>query len=350
MNEPNPPPESPTDTLSETEIEKLLASSTLPPNISICLGGFQTETDANEVGMLVGGFLRLFGTYLNLERLDGVTVAYDYKAALAGIQRGANCSQELAATNDRFAVGVAMAVPVLRDGKPKSHLVLDAALVGLLRDQDNPDHQLAVGLLAHEAAHVHDLLMQDRAFPGFIMQRSVGYREGILLQIANPCWNEYAACRLSARFEYGKQLEWFGETFCEFAEEAKERSNEYIRQYRRRGDLNILVPQIVAEYGGVLKYAAYLLGHLDGLGLSISKDAPKAHELVNRKTYFTTIFVRFAACLRAMWETYGHWSGLEVFGPLKEIADDLLRVGGIEIQERAQGPYVNVPFTSDTIF
>ncbi len=170
------------------------------------------------------------------------------------------------------------------------------------------------------------------------------------LQIANACWNEYAACRLSARIEYEKQLEWFEETFCKCAEEVKERANDYIRQYRRHGDLNKLVPQIVAEYGGVLKYAAYLLGHLDGLGLSISKDAPKAHELVNRKTYFTPIFVRFAACLRSMWESYGHWSGLEVFDPLKDVADTLLRAAGIEIQERAQGPYVHVPFTSDSIF
>ncbi len=148
MNEPKPPAEPLADTVSETEIEKLWASSTLPTNLSICLRGFQTETDAHEVGKLIGGFLRLFGSFLNLERLDAVTVAHDYNTALADIQRGANCSQELTATNDRFAVGVAMAVTVLRDGKPNSHMVLDAALVGLLRDQQNPDHQLAVGLFS----------------------------------------------------------------------------------------------------------------------------------------------------------------------------------------------------------
>jgi hypothetical protein len=111
-----------------------------------------------------------------------------------------------------------------------------------------------------------------------------------------------------------------------------------------------LVLQVVAEYGAVLKYAAYLLGHLDGLELSIEKDAPKANELINRKKYFTSIFEDLVACLRSVWATYGQWSGLQVFDPLKDVADKLLRVGGIEIEERPDGgAHVNVPFRPETM-
>lgn len=41
-----------------------------------------------------------------------------------------------------------------------------------------------------------------------------------------------------------------------------------------------------------------------------------------------------------MWASYRQWSGLEVFDPLKEVADKLLRAGGIEIENHASGdPY-----------
>jgi hypothetical protein len=80
------------------------------------------------------------------------------------------------------------------------------------------------------------------------------------------------------------------------------------------------------------------------------KDAPKAADLVMRKTFFTATFESLAACLRSMWETYGQWTGFEVFDSLKDVAEELLRVGGIEIQPRPEGQfYVNVPFTLETM-
>ncbi len=348
VNEQDTPAQPPADALSDAEIERLLAASTLPTNYSMHLLGFQTKEDAEKLAGVVGAFLRLFGTFLNLERLDAITVAYDYDTALKEVDRGTTC-QELTATNDTFARGVAMTVRVLHESQVKCHIVAAAGLMNSLQEPNDPDYKLAIGILAHEAAHVHDLLMQDRAYPGVLLRRATGYREGILLQIAQACWDEYAACRLAARFEYEKQLGWFEDTFCSFTEDVRERSNANIREYRQHADLSKLVPQIVGEYGVVLKYAAYLLGQLDGLGLSFSTDAPKAFELVNRMKYFTAIFEELVACLKAMWATYGKWTGLQVFEPLKDVADKLLRVGGIEIEERAQGPYVNVPFSLETM-
>jgi len=157
------------------------------------------------------------------------------------------------------------------------------------------------------------------------------------------------ACRLSAEFEHKDQLKWFEDTFCSFAEAARARANEHIRQYRRHGDLTRLVPQVVTEYGGLLKYGAYLLGHLDGLGLSVDKDATRAKELFNREKHIASAFDGLAGCVRSMWAGYETWLGLQVFNPLCELADKILRDGGIEIEERTEGPYVVVPFSWETI-
>jgi len=191
MNELTPQPNHGSNELSEERITKLLASSTVPSNLPICLRGFESEEQANEVGRAVGSFLQLFGTVLNLGKLNGVTVAYDYDAALSTVETGTVKPNQLRATNDSFARGVAMAIRVLRDGQVKCHIVVAAGLMSSLRDPNDPAHGLAVGLLAHEAGHVHDLLIQDCAFPGVLLRPSTGYREGILLQIAQASWDEY---------------------------------------------------------------------------------------------------------------------------------------------------------------
>lgn len=42
--------------------------------------------------------------------------------------------------------------------------------------------------------------------------------------------------------------------------------------------------------------------------------------------------------------------GLDVYEPLKRLADDLLKLGGIDIQPRAdETVYVAIPFSAETI-
>jgi hypothetical protein len=346
VDESNLQPDGSTDELTPERISELMTSSTLPANLSICLRGFEDKDQANVFGQSVGCFLKLFGTVLNLDRLEGVTVARDYDAALASIDSGTGTQTQSTATNDTFARGVAMAVRVLRQGQVKCHIVVAASLMTSLLDPVDAAHSLAVGLLAHEAAHVHDLHMQERAFPGVLLRPRAGYREHILLQIAHACWDEYAACRLSARFQHPEQLDWYQDTFCSFADGARDRADRQIHRYRRHGNVAQLVQEVLTEYGGLFKYAAYLLGHLDGLQLSLDGNAPKAAELINRRKNLGRNFNKLSTCLKSMWATYESWPGFQVFDSLCEFADDVLRQGGIEIEDRAEGAYVNVPFTS----
>ena len=83
------------------DIHELLRTSTTP-DVRISLRGFSSEAGAKEMGEIVGIWLRILGACLNLERLEGVTVAYDYDAALAEIDRGISVRNPLAATRDEI--------------------------------------------------------------------------------------------------------------------------------------------------------------------------------------------------------------------------------------------------------
>ena len=335
--------------LSNAEIDELLhRPTTLPEDISACMRKFPSEEEAKDVGNTVWGFLRIFGMTLNLEKLEGVTIAYDYEQALADLPRGMETKHVLQATRDDIAVGVAMAVPVMRNGKAYSHLVANAAVVRCLVSGSDHERRLAVGILAHEAAHIHDLAMQERMLPGFYGSRIEDTREGWLLQMAHPCWGEYIACRLSAHHAHSFTAA-FEQTFYKTLERARETGNNFIKRYRIHGDIGKLMPELMQTYGDLLKYGSYLLGHIDGLAGDFTDLAPKAVETLQREGYFKPTFDRLAKTLRSMHDTYGHWTSADVFNPLKEIAEDLLNEAGIEIEPRPKGVYVNVPYTIETL-
>jgi len=327
--------------------------STLP-EIAIEMRNFATEELANSVGEAVHCWLHIAGKLLDLKSLIQVIVAYNYNEALAGIDQGAPVSKPLTATDDGIGVGVAMTPRVLRDGEPKSIMVLNANYLSVFAPNDHPDINVArkemAYTLVHECGHVHDLGVQAASMPGVILQTALSYRDKFLFYIASGCWEEYIACRLSAFAGTESTLRQFEETFCNSVERAKGRADAAIRQYRMHRDLARVVQEVVEEYKKTLVYASYMLGHIDGLGLSLDVNAPKAMSALGRQPPFRPFVTKLHDELRAMHETYGGWKGLEVFEPLKRLSEELLKLGGIYIQDRPDGAgRVDIPFRAETI-
>src|ERR1700728_2515316 len=93
---------------------------TMPDACSVCVKGFPEE-DAKRLGELIWLFVRELSRIIDLEHLDGITVADDYPAALRDLDRGFEATRPLTPTTEN-ATGVAMTPAVLRDGVLKSHI------------------------------------------------------------------------------------------------------------------------------------------------------------------------------------------------------------------------------------
>lgn len=332
--------------MSESEDQEL--PKTTLPNVKVSLRGFRTEDEAMKAWNLVGANLWMLGALMNLERLDGVTVAYDYDDALAQLDRGFQATCELARTRDEFALGIAMAPAVLRDGQVRAHMFLHGRVAEWLQDESNPAHRIAVYLLAHEAAHVEDLYFRDRAMPGVLLNHRLSHEKAVMFEIADACWSEYAACRRSAFAdpEQGKDYE---DTFCETLRGARERGNQHIRDYRLHGDTDLLLSHLVREYGGLAKYASYMLGHLAGEKRSLHDGGPRAYEAVEQTGYFGPLMPVLIGALEEMWNTRASWSGLAAYDRLTKFARELLRVAGVELSTRQGMLYMDVPFNEETM-
>lgn len=324
-------------------LDEFMALPSTLPHFEVDLMGFNTEADAHGLWEWVRNYLDVFGRQMNLQKLHHLSIAYDYAGLLAKIDQGTNSGKILTATQDEFALGVAMAAPVLVDGVPRIHLALYAGTIAPLAEVDSPDHSLARYILAHECGHIHDLAMQDKTFPDVILRPHLSQREGILHGIAGACWSEYVACRLSARWSEDERTSRLESTFCAHLEGLRTRGTMALLEYQTDKNIGKLLDYLRGQYGAAMKYASYLLGHLRGLGLQLAESAPKAAALIEKKVFFKFEFERLVSCLDSMWESYGEWTGFEIFGPLQEVAEEILKVAGLTLETMPDGTlYIHV--------
>jgi hypothetical protein len=321
----------------------------IPNNYPIVLRGFESEEAAHKFADILRGLVLALSRYINLERLDGITVAYDYLVALADLDRGKPGLAPLVATSADYGTGVAMTPAVLRDGVVKSHIVFNAAVVREIENDLDKLDSKSLYLVAHECAHVHDCMVRDKAFPNTILQKSfTGWLDSIRNEISSSCWEEYAACRLSAAFASPEVSAAYEELFLGAAMDAKRRANDAIKAYRIHGNVSQVVRAVVPEYGNTLKFAAYLLGTLHGAGKTL-KDAPDATKFIAASWCEDSIH-SLDIELSTLFETYGDWPDESVFDKIAEIGEQMIADGGMTMNTISDGGmHVDLPFSFETM-
>lgn len=337
-----------------TWYDEVSARPSTLPEITISMTNFAREEDAQLLSEIIRDFLSFYGKVMNLGNLDRVWVTYDYEGTLASLERGFDTQDKLTPTNDEIGVGIAMTPAILVDERPKSVMVLNAFHMMALTQPDNeelkPYYRQMVYTLAHECGHVHDLAAKVRSFPEFWLKLRLNRYDALLFEVAEGCWSEYIASRLSAFMSPIELTGQYESTLCEQFEKGVPTARSALRQYRMHGD----VPRVLSETSYVVKkilvYASYLFGQLHGLDQSFAEAAPKAKELLQSHPEVLALLLRLESDLSLLESSYGSWESFEVFDPLKQIGLELYKAFGLEIESRGDaGIYVNIPFSEATI-
>lgn len=334
----------------EDDLEEL-PPSTVPLPLSVNVRGFTDGEIGERLGYAVAEVISVVGSYIDVSKLDGVTIACDYDQALAELDRGLEGLRPLTRSDTEEMQGVAMSPAVMRDGEVKTHLVFDAAyMVPLILDEaTDEDRAMTYGMIAHECAHVEVTAEKERNVPEARFGTPIeGYERAVMFQVAEVAWDEYAACRLSAMFNR-RQNETHAETVIASARDIRERANATIRDYRLHGDLD----RLVGEAGPILcqpmKAAAYLLGGMDAVGAEWA-DFPAVEVALANEDYLDLVNQLWSE-LRRLWDTRGEWEPtLAVFGGLEDIAAEVFYEGGLIFTSGADGScHISVPFRPGTL-
>lgn len=321
---------------------------TAPENFCISLRCFGTEEHARQFGNLVAMWVRELSRHIDLSNLDGITIAGDYNQALLDLDRGYETKHKLT-PSDEFAFGVAMTPAVIRDGKLKSHMLFNAAVLLPLEDENHEGFELALHTLAHECAHVEVTQRFDTAFPNVLLRsKAPNLHEHAREEIIKACWDEFAVTWICAPFGEDPTAG-YEETFIHVLNETRPKANRLIKAYRVHGNVEQIMVEIYGTYGVLMKFSCYHLGNMFGRGLSVD-DLPNTKAVLEGH-WFKPHFERLDAVCKSIAEDYGKWSDRSKFEALGDLADEIVREGGLSVSDfRSDGGFhVHVPFTLETM-
>jgi hypothetical protein len=289
------------------------------------------------------------GRIMDLSLLSGVTIGSDYEHALASVDLGYESSVAKGYTKTKDLVGVAKVLRVKRDGAVKAHLVFNAnTLTGLVSESEE-EWLFAANIVAHELGHVSAMAWLEESCPGTMLSEPEG--DGLFFSFqyaAHAIWEEYAACRLSALISDTENVKqrYAGVVQRDFSD-ALERARSSIKSYRRHGNVDQLVLELLGVLGNALKWTAYLAGHLDGCECdeAITDLAPSIGA-----SGFEGAVSRLIAALRSAWDTKLQWENLDDLNGIIEALSDAFETTGAHLTLNRSGPsHVAVPFTAETM-
>ncbi len=217
------------------------------------------ERIAKVLGAIVGEMSRL----MPLGHLDGITLAVDYPSALLGVDRGAPHLGVDASEPRDYGQAVAKCVRVIRGGKAKEHLVLQADLAMGLVSEDLDIRALSTHMVTNMLAQVAHVVVAEvglaQSAPGAVTPLNQHLHGSIA---GAP--SRYFAARASAFTDRGA-----GERFAELVLSSLASARTAVfaarMQYRTDGNVNALLLTALRQVTFVLDHASEWLGHRDGL-------------------------------------------------------------------------------------
>lgn len=171
-----------------------------PINFPLHFPDSADEETAQRIGAVVQVIVSAIADRIPLGRLEGVTFANDYEAALLQLDRGFGATASLQPIDEKFGVSVAMAPTVLRDGVLKTHIVMRGSFGQALASADEPSRDAAIHMFVTQLAHAGCLELVEQALPGFSLTKIENRFEAQRYACVDPAWSGYLVSRVSAAY------------------------------------------------------------------------------------------------------------------------------------------------------
>jgi hypothetical protein len=264
---------------------------------------------------------------LDLSRLLGVTVTDRLDEALAnfddgGIQNGRTLTRTMGAT-----VGVAVTPICKRNGHAYCHVFIQADDVwSMLKNGDKQSRYI----LAHELGHANDLAQKTKTIEHIVLALPGDEQmPPVIWQIADVVWNEYAACRKSAK-EHPEMLMTMYSMLDHAIEALAADVRTLITASRCGAGLQEKLDIATAAIEPILKHSGHVLGHRASLGQSSLLLPPELEQLLD-ENHLRSVYEEESAILASMWESHGAWESASIYDALLDLVRRAYGACGLEI-------------------
>lgn len=322
-------------------------------NVQITLKGLEEEF-ANEIGDAIARIVRTLAEYLDFRRMRRIIVTTDFAAELKELSSQTASGHSIMHTNEEYAVAVAKVILLPHGDECEIVPVINANIAAslVMHDPDNFDEERfnnVIHYLHHEFCHVHDDNKKIDALHDVMLRHCYGGKDIFIRPLAEVCWSEYLANRLSSATVTETVVSDMTTSFKEAVARTKSIINKEILSYRYHYDLERLM-RVFHRHGEFLvKAAAYMLGYVDGLEKPLSELSVEADKKLNG-SYFRRTWEAMHEALSGMYQIYPDgWKGLEVYDQLAATLEDYyVEMGLILSTTEGGGAYVDIPFRPET--
>jgi len=153
-----------------------------------------------------------------------VIITADFAGELANLSQRTKSGRAITHTNEEYAAAVAKVLLLPRDREIEILAVFNArVLEGILDDPKTERFQWIYHLLHHEFCHVHDDNKKLDAMPEVWLNNYYSGKDIYIGPLAETCWSEYAANRLSASTACNACITAMVDSFAEALERTKKR-------------------------------------------------------------------------------------------------------------------------------
>ncbi len=266
---------------------------------------------------------------IELQALDGVTVASDCRAAACALQDLSHGQVPLEMNPQPEVMEMARTAAVRREGDLRFHIVLRRGLALSTLSPEPEMQRLALGCIAHEAAHVEHESHLYRMFPdSYGKPLECGNRSRQTFLKAMDVWSQYAACRSSAMFR-PEAVEEFEGILCRAIEDSFAAAREQIKAHgERRGAVDVF-REIQQIFGDVFICAGYLLGHVHGLERNLRDRTRRLDEVFQKNPPVKDLITRLERILHELWLQEFIWESIEVFAPICDLICEMMAQCGL---------------------
>lgn len=309
--------------------------------------GCGDAANVRELSNAIHGVVASLAQALPLHRLDGITVATDYREAVATVDRGYEGASPESTAPEEIGQGIARTITVKRDGVWKQRVIVDAGPAFALLSDESGDVEWGLYILVRQLAEVAIFEIIDHHLPDVWTRPISDPLHSFLYPSLHPAIFGYLGAHISAGFG-GPQhhADVKRELLITALTEMRSAGLAARLDYRYHGDIDRLLGVVMPRISYVLQFAADLLGHCAASGVDpFDGDGELAAALdeAGLRNWFTIFRDRLERLRMRM----GLWESFDDFLALNVHVERLMWQLGLLPWEGPEGIRVEVPLGTD---
>ena len=294
------------------------------------------------LGETIKALVSVLSQALPLERLEGITMARDYPAAIGALDRGFDTETQLKPVSPQIGVGIAQTVTIVRSARLMCRIIVSDSVAHDLLSHDPERVGWALHVLAHELAEVGMICTVERVLPGSTLVHPYSRLDGELYAILYPGLIVHVASHIAAGFGDPEAIADMLRGFLvQSIEYLATRVPQERQAYRRHRDLDRLVAVAFPAVRHVLILAAQLLGHCATARISPTGDSHALSDVLDRE-HLTNWFKTYESDLERFRNRLGQWASFDEFTAFNIHVERLLWHVGIVPSDDSGRVAINV--------